>query len=506
MKKIGKILKKLLEGAYWIIFTLLAILGVIIYNLAKWVLATWGMLSINEILYHLNAPLDGTNQDIVMEGVSYCVPLAALVLLLSIILYVGIKEKRWMARILLLVLTAGSIASGTRSVYIMAKAFDIEGYIERQNSDVDFIESEYVDPRNVTITFPEQKRNLIYIILESMETTYTSTERGGGFPFDSIPELAQIAEENVNFSNSDRLGGAHQTPGSRFTMGAIFTQTTGLPLKNLGESDNMNKSLSEKDGFSSGIYNVTDILEDAGYNQYFMIGSDAVFGGRKAYFESHGEIDIWDYYTAVEKGYIPEDYYRWWGYEDEKLFEYAKEKLTEISSQEEPFNFTMLTVDTHFEDGYVCRLCGDEFGDNQYANVMACSSRQVSAFLEWLKEQPFYDNTTVILTGDHLTMDRDFWFVMEEGYDRGVYNAFLNLPEELDTSKEVTKNREFTTLDMFPTTIAALGATIEGDHLGLGVNLFSGRRTLRELYGTNDLDDYLDSNSDFYESLLGDVK
>ncbi len=40
------------------------------------------------------------------------------------------------------------------------------------------------------------------------------------------------------------------------------------------------------------------------------------------------------------------------------------------------------------------------------------------------------------------------------------------------------KNREFTTLDMFPTTLAALGCTIEGDKLGFGVNLFPGKRHL----------------------------
>ena len=58
-----------------------------------------------------------------------------------------------------------------------------------------------------------------------------------------------------------------------------------------------------------------------------------------------------------------------------------------------PFNLTLLTVDTHYEDGYVCRLCDDTFGDDQYANVMACSSKQIGAFLKWIREQDFYDNT-----------------------------------------------------------------------------------------------------------------
>ena len=45
---------------------------------------------------------------------------------------------------------------------------------------------------------------------------------------------------------------------------------------------------------------------------------------------------------------LPEDYRVWWGYEDERLFQNAKNKLMELSAQEEPFNLTLLTVDTHF--------------------------------------------------------------------------------------------------------------------------------------------------------------
>ena len=82
------------------------------------------------------------------------------------------------------------------------------------------------------------------------------------------------------------------------------------------------------------------------------MGSDAAFGGRKNYFTSHGDYEIDDYYWAISEGLIPEGYYQWWGYEDAKLFEYAKDKLTEISKNDEPFNFSMLTVATHFEDGY----------------------------------------------------------------------------------------------------------------------------------------------------------
>ena len=118
-----------------------------------------------------------------------------------------------------------------------------------------------------------------------------------------------------------------------------------------------------------GLTTLGDILEENGYSQTLMIGSNARFGGRELYFADHGNYDIEDYNYAIEQGWIPSDYSVWWGYEDQKLFQFAENKLQELSTQDQPFNLTLLTVDTHFEDGYVCDLCQDEFGE-QYADVM----------------------------------------------------------------------------------------------------------------------------------------
>ena len=70
--------------------------------------------------------------------------------------------------------------------------------LKKQYSD--FVENEYVNPETVKLTFPEKKRNLIYIFLESMEMTYADKENGGGFEENCIPELTKLSEENENFS------------------------------------------------------------------------------------------------------------------------------------------------------------------------------------------------------------------------------------------------------------------------------------------------------------------
>ena len=500
-------IKSIGYGFYCILMIIISVLGFILYNLGNWVLDTWGLLSIDEIIFHLKVPLDGTNSDVVLDGINACVPLAVLVLFLSIFLIIGLRNKHGKCMIALFLVAVIACGSAGRAAYEVYDELDVKEYLVSQKKESHFIEQNYVDPRTTKITFPEQKRNLIYIYLESMESTFASKGDGGGLDFNCILELTTLAEENTNFSDSDKLGGGYPAYGGTWTMAGIFSQTSGIPIKNSEQTDDVNATLAEQSSFSSQARNLEDILADEGYNQCFMIGSDATFGGRRAYFESHGkgQTEICDYNTAKENGQIPEDYYVWWGYEDQKLFANAQEKLTELSSKDEPFNFTMLTVDTHFEDGYVCEQCQNEFGDNQYANVMACSSRQVDAFVKWIQQQPFYENTTIVISGDHLTMDSDFCNDVSEDYERSVYNVFINLPEGLDTSFEKTHSREFATLDMFPTTLAAMGVTIEGDRLALGVNLFSDEQTLTEQYGRKGLDKELMKKSKFYDMLINDV-
>ena len=162
------------------------------------------------------------------------------------------------------------------------------------------------------------------------------------------------------------------------------------------------------------------------------------------------------------------------------------------------YNLTMLTVDTHFEDGYKCDLCRDDFGDDQYANAIACSSRQVAELVHWIQEQDFYENTTIILCGDHTTMDTDFCNPVDPAYTRKTYCTVINPAVE---PADPGRRREYSTLDLFPTTLAAMGVTIEGDRLGLGTNLFSGQDTLVEQLGFEEMQERLSHKSDFMDKL-----
>ncbi len=476
-----------------VICLLLVSFAAIAALLSSWVLRTWQNLTMDELMYQLSAPTEGTGGGIIESAIIQAgIPSAAIIIFFWQ-LFRHTRRKGFYKKLLIICLVSSVAVLSITDVYVW-NILAIGDYLNYQTHPSTFIEDNYVDPDSVSITFPQKKRNLVFIYLESMEVTYSDLADGGGFEDDVIPELTQIAESNEDFSGSQSiLNGAYALPYTTFTMGAMFGMTSGLPLKNNLENNDM----ITQSKFFANTTCLGDILENEGYHNVFMLGSNASFGGRRLYFEEHGNYDIIDYNYALNTGMIPKGYKVWWGFEDSKLFSFAQDELTALSQVDEPFALTLLTVDTHFENGYAEPGIPTPFGDNQYANVMAYSSYQVSQFLSWMQEQPWYDNTTVIICGDHPTMDSDFCDDVDSSYQRRAYVAYINSA----VSADHTEYRTYSTLDAFPTTLAALGATIEGDRLGLGTNLFSDTPTLLEEYGLKDVTEQIERKSTFMEKL-----
>ena len=374
-----------------------------------------------------------------------------------------------------------------------AVQMDVLAYADRQADESDFIQEHYITPTPDRITFPEQKRNLVYIFLESMEATFSDPQAGPPIQTDYIPNLSRLARDHVSFSHDLGPGGALSFAGTTWTASAMVAQTAGVPVKVPLGAD----TYGDDAPYMPGLVSLGEILDQAGYNQTVLMGSDGDFHGRKPYFELHGGYNVLDINALKEQGRLDEDYRIWWGFEDAKLYEYARQEATRLSQEQAPFNLTLLTADTHFPDGLPCHLCPDTH-DNQYADVLSCADRQVYDFVCWLQEQPFWPNTTVVISGDHLTMDADFLAGMNEDYTRTVYNCFLNAP----VAPIRTVKRQFGTFDLFPTTLAALGARIEGNRLALGTDLFSPTPTLTERFGFEVLNTELQKGSAFYNTKI----
>ena len=354
-------------------------------------------------------------------------------------------------------------------------------------------ETYYVKPDDSVITFPENKRNLIFIFIESMENTYASKEAGGSQDMNYISELTELAaaKDSVNFSNTGLLGGASVfVPAITNTQGSTVAQTTGISLITklfpIGAAEDY-----------PSFRRLEDVMHDNGYRQIYIEGSKGEFSMYDQYVARYEDSILYDRVAIVDEGYASEDGdYIWkWGIEDRKLFDVTKKLVTEAASGDKPFFVTMYTMDTHsFESGHRCVLC-DESIDNAYLASVDCASRQVAEFVSWVQDQPFYGNTTIVLVGDHLGNEKAVGADIADGYVRTTYNCFINPAKEPVNSG----NRIFSSLDMFPTTISALGVQIKGDRLGLGTDLFSGTETLCEKLGEEEYKKQLQQSSDYYD-------
>jgi len=483
------------------IFLFIAVLA---FFAAHWLILTCGDVGFDSVMFTLLSNIDGTQMDMIYGFIlKALLPTILIFCAISFILFffpakwkITFKIKKTNINFLPVKHIFSVIISLLLSVILLltgAVKANLTDYIYTLAQNSTFIEDNYVDPFSLGLEFPEKKRNLIYIFLESMETTYFSKDEGGALDTNIIPELHKLAKQNINFSHNDKVGGFLTPMGTTWTVAAMTAHSSGVPLK---APTSFERNTYGRDAFLPGLNTLTDVLKKNGYYQALMVGSASEFANRDVYYKDHGIDKIYDLYTAREDGIVPEDYHVWWGMEDLHLFDYAKRELKKIAAKNDPFAFTMLTVDTHFTDGYVCKLCRNNH-DEQYENVISCSSRQVSKFINWLKKQSFYKDTTIIICGDHLTMDSEYLSRnTEKGYEQHVYNCFINSAVEGSNYK----NRVFSSLDLFPTTLASMGVRIPGERLGLGTNLFSDKKTFAEEMGFEEFNKQLSMTSEYYIS------
>ena len=374
-------------------------------------------------------------------------------------------------------------------------------YVNMKLERSEIYDKYYVSPDDSVVVFPEKKRNLIYIYLESIENTYASKEAGGSQDKNYISRLTELTKDkdSVSFSNTEKLGGASVfVPSISHTQGSTVAQTSGIT---------MNTQLSQfyKEPEYASVVRLEDILHDNGYEQLYIEGSKGEFSLYDKYVGRYEDSRIFDRKAAEQQGYIDEgaDYMWKWGIEDKKLIEISKQLITEMSQKDKPFFVTMYTMDTHtFESGHRCSNCDSSIA-NDYLAAVDCTSRQIADFVDWIKQQPFYENTTVILVGDHLGNKKTIKVDIDDAYVRTTFNCIINPAKEAVK----TQNRVFSSLDMFPTTLSAIGAQIKGDRLGLGTDLFSSSKTLCEVLGKTEYKKQLEQTSDYYiEKFFGKQK
>lgn len=461
----------------------------------------FGSMSMDRLLFHLSTSQNGVPiSTFIIMGLSIVIlPTSAMLLVLfwpNILKKIFKVERAWFGRARLL----GAVFISVFSLVFVELSLHPVSYIFAQNMESRFFVEHYVNPKEAKIVAPKHKKNLIWIWMESLESSFMDVANGGNNQENVIESLTELAKEYTNFSWNDKYGGFFPVNTATHTIGGQVAQMGGVPFfSKIGSSSSGSirpgKEIENRPirPFMAGMYNLGDVLLSNGYKNVFVSGADSRFGDQNQLFLQHGNFEIMDYEWMRKNKHIPEDYFVFWGAEDDKVFSAAKPKLLELAKGDQPFQLHIETMDTHAEDGYVTANTPNKFSD-QYSNVLSGSAKQVNEFVRWCQRQEFYKDTVIVIVGDHLTMDHDYPSRLVNPEKRSVFNVIINS----DRVARNDKNRVATSFDIFPTVLYSLGFEWNGDRLGLGVNLYSGEKTLAEMMGLDKLNEAIYRKSTFY--------
>ena len=441
-----------------------------------WALNTFPLRDANMVMLTLQEPFDDFAYSMIKQYLTTTIPQALIITaVLTIFLYALFSNTK--KRLIFIgAYFAATIALFVSDIPVSEYIHILKNEPEKSASYSKFFVENYVNPDSVKITAPGQKQNLILIYIESMETTFSDKAHGGNQDTNLIPEISQLAQQNINFGkNKNHIGGGVDSYGSGATFAAMLSRSLGIPfVVNYDKTPILHhyKSLYK-------------ILNENGYRQIFFQGNPGCFKEFRNLVTDHKMDEIYGPDDLIERMNLGiEDYMVKQGgknVQDKESFKFAKQILDTLS---EPFSLTFFTIDTHSPHGLYdpdCIKANDENNKDELLKASArCVSRELNKFLDSLKSKPFYQNTSIVIFGDHLFMGTR---LVKDFPNRKWIDIFINSSKK-PSSEE---NRVFSDIDMFPTILSSMNFDIEGDRLGFGTDLFSDQKTLVESIGLNNL-------------------
>lgn len=459
---------------YFSVFLTFA-LAAFVARSTMWIAEKFGATTIDAILFHYQHALVGTPPSYVKSFsllTADCLALGLFAMAFYWVLERFIAGK--VGRMLFwLCGGAGLICS---LVFFSAR-LDVVSYALGTYKQNTFIEKTYVSVSTDKVVFPAIKRNVIVLSLESMEDTFARKDLFGS---SLIPRLEAFQADNPHSA-------LYEGKNLDWTVASLTGLLFGLPLS----TPTQNQYKSADNTFLPGALSLLEIFEANGYAIRFVLSGKAEFSGAKNIFTNHApsaEVHGWEYF---EKQNIPVR--GEWGMRDKDLYAQVKTTLGELGKQEQPFFMIVQTLDTH-SYGVSYGDYPKPFRDDRDSFIAA--DFMAYEFMEWLQEQDFYENTTVLIQGDHLYM-RDKLGTVFLPPDRLIYNVFLNTPQKMPRP-----DRQATMLDMGVSLLEAVGVQVPQSSFGLGRSIFADAPTLIEELGAEKLQEALNGQSEFYNSLF----
>ena len=296
-----------------------------------------------------------------------------------------------------------------------------------------------------------QPKSFIFIYGESLERTYLDDKL---FP-NLVPELQQLEQSGISFTNIDSL------LGTGFTMGGLVASNCGIPLITPSHPN----SMSGMDLFLPGAIGLSDLLHQEGYRLAFFGGADLNFGGKRKFLQSHHFDEVLGRAELEPKLKDP-TYVNGWGLYDHSLLDLVYDRYTELAANHQPFGLFLLTLNTHSPDGLPSK--SDELspygdGSNRMLTAVKASALHIVKFVRRVQASTWGKDTVIVIMSDHIAMPNEATALLDRGIRK---NLFLILDPKIKRGASIP--RLGSTFDIGPTLLPFLGFT---GSIGLGRNL-----------------------------------
>ncbi|WP_077213967.1 LTA synthase family protein [Bacillus dakarensis] len=262
--------------------------------------------------------------------------------------------------------------------------------------DIDnYIKANYEEPNNEYFGIAKGK-NVILISLESTQSFVVNRTVNGE---EITPFLNDFIKESYYFNNFYHQTGQGKTSDSEFIVenslyplgrGAVFFTHSGNEFEATPE-----------------------ILDENGYFTASLHANKKSFWNRDIMYQSLG----YDRFYEINDFNVKEENSVGWGLKDKEFFEQSVQHLKEMP---EPYYAKLITLTNHFpfeleeEDQLIEPFNSGSQTLNNYFPTVRYQDEALKLFIQKLKDEGIYDDSIIILYGDHYGISENHNRAMEE--------------------------------------------------------------------------------------------
>ncbi|MBM7605927.1 phosphoglycerol transferase MdoB-like AlkP superfamily enzyme [Metabacillus crassostreae] len=252
-------------------------------------------------------------------------------------------------------------------------------------------------------------RNVIFVSLESTQSFVVNETLNGE---ELTPYLNDFINESYYFENF-----YHQTEQGKTSDSEFLVTNSLYPLGRgavfFTHNDNEYNSMQE-------------ILKEKHYYSATFHANNASFWNRDIMYEAFGVDKFYD----LESYDVNEENSTGWGLKDKEYFEQSVDLMSKLP---QPFYSYFITLTNHFpfeldeEDKLI-----DEFDStseilNRYVTTIRYQDEALKRFIEKLKESGLYDNSIIVLMGDHYGISQNHNEAMAKFLGKEEITAYDNV-------------------------------------------------------------------------------